>query len=465
MPSLLSLVSKFLKQQKAKAIRSRERRVVCVNCSLLVLSNLSPCLYSALTPEGLHLLSHYVSFPSRESHHDAEEKHTVTTCDIHPAATTANRREKDAEMAKVFVYYTGGTVGMVPGPDGEHPAKKGDFTKELRRHPELFNKKDGHWFLLPPFATDDCPAKLQISYKVEEEDNPIDSSKMTPKLWVYFANKIKENAEEYDGFVLLHGTDTLAYTSSALSFLLWGLKKPVVVTGAQRSLFEPRSDAVENILGALLIAGGYCRDPALQLVRGTVSLLHTLLFISLPSQTSTGTFCPLELHLSLLLGTIIDSQHTPPPNSNNWLPICDWESLPDVRILRLFPGITENYVKSVLAGDGGVILETYGSGNAPDDDWFIDALKAATDRGVLILNCTQVYKGSVRPIYETGTGLEKAGVLSGFDITPEAALTKMLWCLHVTQDKTERKEVRTPLWCGAQPCRHSTKPSLKAVRI
>nr|XP_015201584.1 PREDICTED: L-asparaginase 1-like [Lepisosteus oculatus] len=267
-------------------------------------------------------------------------------------------------MAKVFVYYTGGTVGMVPGPDGEHPAKKGDFTKELRRHPELFYKKDGGWFLLPPLATDDCPAKLQVSYKVEEEDNPIDSSKMTPNLWVYFANKIKENAEEYDGFVLLHGTDTLAYTSSALSFLLRGLKKPVVVTGAQRSLFEPRSDAVENILGALLIAGGYCRDPALQLV--SVFFNHRLFQGNRVTKYDCDAFDAFNspnVEPLVEMGVTIEVNARPFPVPNNWLPICDWDSLPDVRILRLFPGITENYVKCVLAGDGGVILETYGSGN------------------------------------------------------------------------------------------------------
>nr|XP_015201609.1 PREDICTED: L-asparaginase 1-like isoform X1 [Lepisosteus oculatus] len=366
------------------------------------------------------------------------------------------------QIQKVLVLYTGGTVGMVPGSAGYVPGQKGDFSKEFRRHPEIFEKEEKSWFILPKKVTNECPGKVQVRYQVEEEEKPIDSSKITPELWDKFASKIQENASKYHGFVLLHGTDTLAYTSSALSFLLQGLKKPVVVTGAQRSLFEPRSDAVDNILGALMIAGCYCQDPALQLV--SVLFNHKLFRgnrVTKYDCDSFDAFSSPNAEPLVEMGVTIKVNANPPLD-------CGESSQPltplkvksfDVRVLRLFPGIQKSYVKSVLAGDGGVILETYGSGNAPDDDWFIDALKAATDRGVLILNCTQVYKGSVRPIYETGTGLEKAGVLSGFDITSEAALTKMLWCLQVTKIPEERKKIMQKSICGEMTVSEQKDPT------
>ncbi|XP_015201611.2 L-asparaginase 1-like isoform X4 [Lepisosteus oculatus] len=336
------------------------------------------------------------------------------------------------QIQKVLVLYTGGTVGMVPGSAGYVPGQKGDFSKEFRRHPEIFEKEEKSWFILPKKVTNECPGKVQVRYQVEEEEKPIDSSKITPELWDKFASKIQ------------------------------GLKKPVVVTGAQRSLFEPRSDAVDNILGALMIAGCYCQDPALQLV--SVLFNHKLFRgnrVTKYDCDSFDAFSSPNAEPLVEMGVTIKVNAKPPLDcveSSQPLTPLKVKSF-DVRVLHLFPGIQKSYVKSVLAGDGGVILETYGSGNAPDDDWFIDALKAATDRGVLILNCTQVYKGSVRPIYETGTGLEKAGVLSGFDITSEAALTKMLWCLQVTKIPEERKKIMQKSICGEMTVSEKKDPT------
>ncbi|KAK1155420.1 L-asparaginase 1-like [Acipenser oxyrinchus oxyrinchus] len=378
---------------------------------------------------------------------------------------------------RVFVYYTGGTIGMVPGKSGEEPVNPGDFTAELRRHPELFDKEDGDWFVLPSKATADCPEQFIVKYQVEEVKKPIDSSKITPQHWEHFTNKILEKQTRYDGFVLLHGTDTLAYTSSALSFLLKDFKKPVVITGAQRSVFEPRSDAVENILGSLLIAGCYCETPALQLVSvlfdnmvfqgNRVTKVDCSAFHAFSSPNSLPL---VELGVTIKVNAMSPSPVPSPSPSPSPSPcfsplLCslsfsDVSDVSDVRVLRLFPGIKEEYVRSVLSGAGGVILETYGSGNAPDDKWFLDSLKQANRHGVFLLNVTQVLQGSVMPIYQTSKGLREAGVLSGYDITSEAALTKMIWTLKKYTTQDQRKKALETSVCGEMTVTINPDPPL-----
>ncbi|XP_066579140.1 L-asparaginase 1 [Amia ocellicauda] len=349
---------------------------------------------------------------------------------------------------KVFVYYTGGTVGMVPGEEGEHPGKPGEFTEELQRHPELYSNMADNWFYLPPKAVDDCEDHTPVKYQVEEVPKPIDSSKMTPADWENIAHKILANKKGFDGFVILQGTDTLAYTSSALSFLLQGLNKPVVVTGAQRSLFEPRSDAVSNILGSLLIAGCYSKKPALQQV--SVFFGNKLFQGNRVQKCDCDAFDAFD---SPNMEPLVEFGPEIKVNAcQHEIPILlvskKTKAEPDIRVLRIFPGIHPSYVDCLLAQADGIVLQTYGNGNAPEEDWFSDALKRATDHGTIILNCTQVHRGSVRPIYEAGDWLMKAGVLSGYDITTEAALTKMLWVHKYIKDKETRIQMMKKSLCG-----------------
>ncbi|KAG7462567.1 hypothetical protein MATL_G00186120 [Megalops atlanticus] len=364
-------------------------------------------------------------------------------------------------MKRVFIFYTGGTIGMVLGPDGKLiPGKRGDFTDEIRRHPELYKAEKDGWFVLPEKATDDCPGNFQVVYRIEEVLKPIDSSKMLPQNWSDIANKIltEDETKEYDGFIILHGTDTMAYTSSALSFLLHGkIRKPVVLTGAQRTLFEPRSDAVDNMLGSLLIAGCYADYAPLQ----QVSLFFdNKLFqgnrVTKFDSNSFEAFTSPKFKPLVEMGVdiTVNCQCVPVTQCENFLD-CFTPFLPlsntssDVRLIFLYPGIQEDFVRSALRGAGGVVLASFGAGNVPDFDWLKSAMIEAKEREVLFLNCCQVFRGVVEAIYDVSSWLVQAGVVSGHDITIESALTKMIWVLQIAGiSYTLRKEILEKSVCG-----------------
>lgn len=291
---------------------------------------------------------------------------------------------------------------------------------------------------LQPFALnriyDAVPQLHQCPYAIDsvQLDHIIDSSNMTPSLWVDIAEIVKRKYDEYDGFVVLHGTDTMAYTASALSFMFDNLAKPVVLTGSQLPLGMLRTDGCDNIIGAIEIASAQqmlipevCIFFESHLYRGNRSTkvssdnFDAFHSYNYPSIARAGIEITFKKHLIrdlpvvpfLTVRTKFD-QH--------------------IAVLKLFPGITEGVVRSVLNTPDlhGVIIETYGSGNAPTERWFIDALAEAIGRGVVVLDVTQCKAGSVKlRQYAASCDLDRIGVIGGHDITVEAAVTKMMYLL------------------------------------
>jgi lysophospholipase len=334
-------------------------------------------------------------------------------------------------LSRVLVLYTGGTIGMREGPRGYEPVP-GYFAEKIASLPQLHDPSQ------PLFTTYPTPSGRRVRYDVRAYDPLLDSANLGLAEWVRFAADIAEAYDRYDGFVVVHGTDTMAYTASALSFMLSGLGKPVILTGAQIPLEHLRNDALDNFLGALMLAGHY-RIPEV-----AVYFHHKLL---------RGNRC-----------TKVDAVGLDSFASPNHPPLAEvgvdvsvrWELVrrdvaerltvhttlsPHVAALRLYPGITravlENFLRPPLEG---LVLETFGSGNAPSrGDDVLAPLREATQRGVVIVNVTQCLRGRVSPSYAAGRVLMDAGVVPGSDMTPEAALAKLAFLLG--QDLS-RDEVR-----------------------
>jgi len=315
--------------------------------------------------------------------------------------------------AKILLIYTGGTIGMkkdfVTG-----SLKAFNFSKLLQRIPELK--------LL------DCEIET-ISF-----ENPIDSSNMNPEKWVKLATIVEENYNSFDGFVVLHGSDTMSYTASALSFMLENLAKPIIFTGSQLPIGDLRTDAKENLITAIQIASLRENGQAVvqevglyfeyKLYRGNrttkINAEHFKAFTSpnYPFLIESGVHLKCNQELFLPINNLTLQVHK--------------ELDTNVIILKLFPGISEQVVEAVLSISNlkGVVLETYGAGNAPTDEWFLNVLQKAIQKGIHIVNVTQCAGGSVRMgQYETSAALLDIGVISGKDMTTEAAITKLMFLL------------------------------------
>ncbi|XP_061593299.1 60 kDa lysophospholipase-like [Cololabis saira] len=345
--------------------------------------------------------------------------------------------------SKVLVIYTGGTIGMVPTPDGLKP-KPGALVEYLRKQPMFHDEdyaKEHHLDdLKNTLVLPETKSKKRIIYTILEYDPLLDSSNMIPDNWVKMGKDIEDNYLDYDGFVILHGTDTMAYTSSALSFMCEHLGKPVILTGSQVPIYQLRNDGRENLLGALIISGEFvipevCLYFNNKLYRGNrVTKVDSESFDGF-SSPNLDPLATAEAEIKINCDIIWKD-----PNPGKFQVSTKLNS--DVGVLRLFPGITADSVEAFLKTMKGVVLETYGSGNAPNDQpKLLTALKNATDSGTIIINCTQCLRGTVSASYATGQDLMKAGVIPGGDMTPEASLTKLCYVLAKTEDSSERKKM------------------------
>jgi L-asparaginase len=337
---------------------------------------------------------------------------------------------------KILLIYTGGTIGMV------HDADSGsyipfDFENLQAQIPEL--------------------NQLDCALEVTSYEPSIDSSNMHPKIWVQLGQTIEENYDKYDGFVILHGSDTMAYTSSALSFILENLNKPVILTGSQLPSGVPRTDAKENLITAIEIAASQ-RDGKPEVPEVAVYFEYQLYRGNRTHKVNAEHFEAFEsVNYPALAeaGVHIKFNRRYTQNVNDEKLIVHKEFNPNIGVLKLFPGITESTVNCILTAPKteGIILESYGSGNAPTYKWFLKAIKEATEKGIIILNVSQCQGGSVDlGRYETSKALKDMGVLSAYDMTFEAALTKLMFVLEYSKDTERRMQLLTTNLQGELTC-------------
>ena len=311
-------------------------------------------------------------------------------------------------MKSVLIIYTGGTIGMKEDP-ADGTLKPFDFSQIKEEVPEL--------------------NKFDVRIDSYTFDPLIDSSDVEPSLWADLAQLISDKYEEYDGFVILHGTDTMAYSASTLSFMLEGLTKPVVFTGSQLPIGVPRTDGKENLISAVEIAAA--KDPEGHAYVPEVAIC----FDSLLLRGNRSTKYSAEAFNAF-------ASPNCPPLAEAGINIrynTDIIRKPVYCILKIHPGITPMVARHFLCAPEirACIIETYGSGNALSKEWFLQILKEADAQGKILLNVTQCKSGTVNMnLYATGASLKHAGVLSGADITTEAALGK-LFCLMGRSDNNQ----------------------------
>lgn len=327
----------------------------------------------------------------------------------------------EQNKSSLLLIYTGGTIGMHQDLQ-DQTLKPFDFSQILEEVPEIG----------------------KFAFKIDSYTfSPlIDSSDVEPSLWQALASLIKERYEDYDGFIILHGTDTMSYSASALSFMLDGLTKPVIFTGSQLPIGVPRTDGKENLTLAVEIASakdaeGHARVPEVcvcfdsMLMRGNrTTKINSDVFRAFqspnfPPLAEAGINIryadniirrPLDWYQSLTINTKLNT---------------------NVGILKLHPGITPDVVRYFLCSPEtrAVIIETYGSGNAPSKKWFIDIVREAVAAGKILLNVTQCLTGKVdMSLYATGKALEKSGVINGYDSTTESALAKLFFLMGKSTD-------------------------------
>ncbi|KAI9041769.1 putative lysophospholipase [Aspergillus affinis] len=353
--------------------------------------------------------------------------------------------------SRVLIIMTGGTICMRQSPSGFVPAR--GFQEHCLARVPTFNDGShstnmdvvvdtagtvkGHRSLRTPQTA----YGRRVRYTVFEFDELLDSSSIDAKGWAQIAETVKQNYIHFDGFVVLHGTDSLAYTCSALSFMLQNLGKPVVLTGSQAPMLQLQNDATDNLLGSLVVASHFmipevCLYFNNRLFRGNrASKVSASDFAAFASPN-----CP-PLAVTTSMRTNVDWELVSRPNNIEHFNIQTNLDTTHVACLRIFPGIKPEMVDAVLRLEGlrGLVLETFGAGNAPhgQDNAMTKVFADAIKRGIVIVNVTQCLTGSVSPVYATGMSLSRAGVVAGLDMTTEAALTKLAYLLALPDSSPE----------------------------
>lgn len=317
--------------------------------------------------------------------------------------------------SSILLIYTGGTIGMKTNPETG---------------------------VLTPFDFNDIYEEFPYVSKLGVEIEvltftPIDSSNVTPELWSTLARIIRDNYNGFDGFVILHGTDTMSYTASALSFMLENLSKPVVFTGSQIPIGVMRTDGRENLITAIEIAAARNREghaivPEVslyfqnQLFRANRTTKYSVEDLNAFRSDNYPSLADVGVNITYHPAHIIH------PDSYGKSLHIQTEMEQNVMVVNMFPGITEHILRSIFSIEHvrGIVLQTYGAGNAPTGDWFINIIKETVERGIPVVNVTQCRSGCVAmDMYETGYRMQKAGVTSGRDSTLEAAVTKLMYLL------------------------------------
>ncbi len=327
--------------------------------------------------------------------------------------------------ASVLLIYTGGTIGMIQDAvSGE--LRPFDFSALTAQIPEL--------------------RKFDIKLASIAFEHPIDSSDMRPEIWIRIASIIEKNYTKYDGFVILHGSDTMSYTASALSFMLENLAKPVILTGSQLPIGVIRTDGKENLITAIEIAAARAgRKPIVQevcvyfeykLYRGNRTFKYNSRHFDAFRSPNYPELAEAGTTISYNTGALLKPSgkklkvHT---TLNN-----------QIAVLRLFPGMNRAIIESILHAPHvrAVILETFGAGNATTEDWFLSAIQACIKKGIIVLNITQCLEGKViQGMYETSSRMKSIGVIGGSDLTFESAIAKLMFLLAQPLKSTELKKL------------------------
>lgn len=322
----------------------------------------------------------------------------------------------------ILIIYTGGTIGMINDPETGSLAPF-DFDHIMKQVPEL--------------------NKFGFNLTTITFEEVVDSSNITPEIWVHLAELIEKHYADFDGFVILHGTDTMAYSASAMSFLLENLDKPVVFTGAQLPIGTIRTDGKENFISAIEIAAAKKNDQPLvpevsvffenKLYRGNRTTKHNADYFDAFRSYNYPELAKAGINISYNYSAIRY------PVIKRDLKV--YHNLdPNVAVLKIFPGITPAVIDAFMGIEGlkGLVLESYGSGNAPSEEWFINKITEIVNKDIIVINVTQCSAGSVdMGVYETSLGLIEAGVVSGRDITTEAAVTKLMFLLGQNLSKDD----------------------------